>query len=263
MAQSDLRWRDNDPKVPTVDKHLQSVDVQKLIFQLRAGSVKDTSFLKDWDSGGPVWAFPAISTPNFIRGNGSFSGNGDRFRRDREFAFAWLSGELRARGSGIDPLCFIGDQLVFLLLFLTLAPLSSSDGEHRSPMGATFRPGATFRNYLGHLKKACFLTGTTIERYTPAVRDAPKGLRCALRRPFKFPNFIYTHDLFRIINGLCCEDRFALIAFASFLFSLRVSSEALCLRRARPDDRLAEFVPQGEKVLIGAHRSGGDDCLII
>ena len=93
--------------------------------------------------------------------------------------------------------------------------------------GATFRPGATFRNYLCRLKKACFLTGAAIDWYTPAVRDASKGLRCAFRRPFKFPNFIYTQDLFKIINGIGWEDHFALIACAYFLFILRVPSEAM------------------------------------
>ena len=79
--------------------------------------------------------------------------------------------------------------------------------------GSTFRPGATFRNYLGHLKEACFLTGSPVEWYTAAVRDVSKGLRCAKQSSFEFPNFIYTQDLFSIINGLGWEDTFVKLAF--------------------------------------------------
>ena len=38
---------DNDSKGPTIAKHLQSIDIQKIIFQLRVDSVKETVFLKD------------------------------------------------------------------------------------------------------------------------------------------------------------------------------------------------------------------------
>ena len=111
--------------------------------------------------------------------------------------------------------------------------------------------------------KACFLTCSAVGWYTAAVRDVSKGLRCAKKSPFKSPNFIYTHDLFSIINGLGWEDSVALLAFFSSLFSLGVPSEALCLRRARDSDRLADFVPQSDKVLIGARGCGGVLCLII
>ena len=113
------------------------------------------------------------------------------------------------------------------------------------------------------LEKACLLSGTSVGRYTLAVRDASKDLRCALRRPFNLTNVIYTQDLLRIINGLGWEGRFALVAFTSFLFSIRVPSVALFLRRARPEDRISEFAHQGGKVHIGTRRCAFIDCLII
>ena len=122
---------------------------------------------------------------------------------------------------------------------------------------------ATFRNYLGRLEKACFLTGSSAGWYTDAVRDASKGFRRSGRSPFKFPNFIYTRDLFRIIDGLGWDANFSKLAFVSFLFSLRVPSGALCLRRARETDQLAEFFHHLDNVTIGARICGGDPCLII
>ena len=55
---------------------------------------------------------------------------------------------------------------------------------------------------MRRLKKACLLTGTSADWYTALVRGAPKGLRCAQKSPFKFPDFIDTQDLLRIINGV-------------------------------------------------------------
>ena len=129
--------------------------------------------------------------------------------------------------------------------------------------GSIFRPGATYRNYLGHLKQAFSLTGSPVDWYTAAVRDVSKGLRLSKKASFKLPNFIYTQDLFKIANGLGWGDTFSKLAFVSYLFGLRVPSEALCLRKARDPERLADFVPQSDKVLIGARVGGGTLCLII
>ena len=54
-----------------------------------------------------------------------------------------------------------------------------------------------------------------------------------------------------------------LLAFISFLFSLRVPSEALQLRRAFHDDPISEPVGQSEKALIGVRKFLGPDALII
>ena len=47
----------------------------------------------------------------------------------------------------------------------------------------------------------------------------------------------------------------------SFLFSFRVPSETLHLRRAYRNDRVAEFSPQAEKTLVGIRSVGGTDYL--
>ena len=129
--------------------------------------------------------------------------------------------------------------------------------------GSSFRPGRTFGNYLGHLRKGCLVFGSSLDWDTTAVRSVAKGLKSAHRIPFKFPNFIYTQDIFTIVNSIGWQSEFAQIRFISFLFPLRVPSEALLMIRAFSDDPIERFVPQADKVLIGTRSWNGIDCLII
>ena len=70
LWQSALRWRDKDPKGPTADKPLQSVDVQKMLLQLRADSVKDALFFKGWDSERDRLGIPDAFGAQLPRGGG-------------------------------------------------------------------------------------------------------------------------------------------------------------------------------------------------
>ena len=126
-----------------------------------------------------------------------------------------------------------------------------------------FGPGRTVRNYIGHIKKACALADCTLSWYTPSVREITMGLRFAKKAPFKYHNFIYAQDLYRIINFLGRIDIFAQLAFLACLFSLRIPSDAIPMRRARPSDRIPDFPPQADRVLIGARECQGAACLII
>ena len=129
--------------------------------------------------------------------------------------------------------------------------------------GSTFKPGRTYRNYLAHLRKACLLIDSSLEWHTPRVRKVARGLKQGRRIAFQFPNFLYTQDLFTIINKLGWGSRFAQLSFISFLFPLRIPSEALFLRRAFSGDRINEFSPQNDKVLVGVREFKGCGCLII
>ena len=124
-------------------------------------------------------------------------------------------------------------------------------------------PGRTFRNYLSHLKKACFLAELSLERCTPAVVGVSRGLKAAQNKAFTFPNFLFTADLFIIINDFGWHDEFAQLCFISFLFSLRIPSEALVMRHAHPEGRISEFVAQQDKVLIGVRKFQSLDALIV
>ena len=49
----------------------------------------------------------------------------------------------------------------------------------------------------------------------------------------------------------------------SFLLSLGIPSDALCVRRAHDSERLAEFAHLRDKVLIGVRPFSGADCIIL
>ena len=264
LWQSTLCWREKHPTGPMIASNLKQLNIQKMIKQLRVDSVEETAFFKEWDEerarlGLPkdfdqllprakISALAEIGADTAVIENFLLLGSRVNYVRSAQ-------GSLRCVSSGINSYAS----------YCTLTCKDFFPPSERNVIlwGSTFKAGATFRNYLGHLKKACFLTGSPVDWYTPAVRDISKGLRLAKKCSFKFPNFLYTQDLFKIINGLGWEDTFSLLAFTSYLFSLRIPSEALCLRRARDSERLADFVPQADKALIGTRICGGATCLII
>ena len=174
-----------------------------MIRQLRADSIPETSFFKEWDEerarlGLPrdlgrllrraqmaqlaeTWA-DTSAIENFLR-------LGARVNCVRS-----VDGSIRCVSSGIN-------SYASFFSLVCKPPLPPTE-ENAIPRDSTFRQGATFRNYLRHLKKECFLTGSPVGWYTSDVRDISKGIRCAKKSSFKLPYFIYTQDLFCIIDGL-------------------------------------------------------------
>ena len=264
LWQSALCWREKNPADRTIAKNLQEVDLAKMIKQLRVDSVPETSYFKEWDIERARLGLPKDFSSRPPRAQmGLLADTGADTAVLEHFLLLGtrvnyvrsVEGSLRCVSSGINSYASFCS-----LVCRPFLPPTEANVLHWSSI---FRPGATYRNYLGHLKKACFLAGSPVDWYTSAVRDVSKGLRLAKKGSFKFPNFIYTQDLFRIINGLGWEDCFSKLAFVSFLFSLRIPSEALCMRQAHDSERLADFVPQGDKVLIGVRVCGGAPCLIV
>ena len=100
------------------------------------------------------------------------------------------------------------------------AALPSSVGDTVILRGSCFRPGRTFRNYLFHLKKARLLTECSFDRCTTAVREIARGLKHAKKNSLQFPNFIYTQDLYNVINHIGREDEFSQLAFISPFLAL-------------------------------------------
>ena len=86
---------------------------------------------------------------------------------------------------------------------------------------------------------------------TPAVRTIAAGLENAQDRSFAFPNFLFSKDILVIADHEGLDSPFFQLAFLSYLFSLRVPSETLVIRRAYADDPLTEFIPQPDKALMG------------
>ena len=124
----------------------------------------------------------------------------------------------------------------------------------------TFNPGKTFCQYLAHLQKASALLDHTTEWLTPTVRQLEKGRKNAQDLSSKFANFIKSTDLISLLTFLKLDSEMGHACFISFLYALRAPSETLRLVRALADDRLAEFIPQEEKALIGPANTKGPSC---
>ena len=127
---------------------------------------------------------------------------------------------------------------------------------------AFFSDNGTFYNYTLHLQKVCFSLGLSSAWLTPAVRHIAKGLKKCQDKSFKFPNFIRSRLLIRLIKSESIEAEFAQACLLSFLFSFRVPSETLELRRAFRNDRLTEFSPQKKKALMGIRLVGKQVYLV-
>ena len=91
--------------------------------------------------------------------------------------------------------------------------------------------------------------------------NVSRGLRAADKGRFRFPNFIRSELVIRVINFEPMNSRFAQLAFFAYLFALRVPSEALILRRAFEDDILELEAPQLEKELIAAREVGSQTLI--
>ena len=117
--------------------------------------------------------------------------------------------------------------------------------------GALFKPNPTYGLYLSHVQKAFHVLGRPVDWLTPRVRAAATGLKNLQNNSFRFPNYIFSDDLLRILEKMKLNSELGAICYLSFLFSLRIPSETFEIRRSFLDDRISEFPPQSEKVLIG------------
>ena len=97
-----------------------------------------------------------------------------------------------------------------------------------------FNDTDTYGNYVSLLEKACFSIRFSTTWLTPAVRHAARGLKKCQDRSFRFPNFIRGRLLAKIAAHETDRGEFAQACFFSFLFSFRVPSGTLQLRRAFP-----------------------------
>ena len=127
-------------------------------------------------------------------------------------------------------------------------------------------PGRTYKNYLSIRKKECFLLEMDTKRDTPAIRTISQGLGNSQGRSFafpNFPNFIYPNDILNIGGQEGGNPPFSQLAFISYLFSLRLPSETLEIRRAYADGPMAEFLPQAGKALMGVVKYKGHQMIVL
>ena len=126
-----------------------------------------------------------------------------------------------------------------------------------------FKGGACFSNYVGYVRKACHYLDHPLSWDTAAVKNAVAALKLQGSGNFRFPNFIRSEFVARIAAKETRDGPFAQLSFISFLYALRVPSEALVLRRSFWDDDLTGFAPIRDRALIGVRGSPGQECLVI
>ena len=127
---------------------------------------------------------------------------------------------------------------------------------------ATFRCTPTFGLYLNHVKKAAVLLGQDTSWHDTEMKAIAKGLANAQDKSFAFSNYVFSQDLMGILEWETWHSPLAQVAFLSYLFSLRVPSETLHLRKATKYDKLLKFEPQEQKVLMGIQRMDDTEVLV-
>ena len=130
---------------------------------------------------------------------------------------------------------------------------------------SVFNNTATYGNYVTLLERCCFFLHFPTTWKSPCIRHIAKGLAKCQDKSFRFPNFIRSPLLLRIIShetSVNGPSEFAQAAFFSFLFSFRAPSETLQLKRAYATDLLDDFSPQEDKALIGIRFSDGSPFLV-
>ena len=78
--------------------------------------------------------------------------------------------------------------------------------------------GRTFENYIGFLRKSFFFLDKPVTWFSPAVVNVSRGLRAAGKGRFRFPNFIRSELVIRVVNLEPLHIQFAQLAFCAYLF---------------------------------------------
>ena len=128
---------------------------------------------------------------------------------------------------------------------------------------SVFNDTATLGSYMALLAKACFSPRFSTTWLTHAVRHVARGLQKCQDRSFRFPNFIRIRLVAKISARESHRIEFAQARFFSFMFSFRIPSATLQLRRSFSTDHVEGFAPQLEKALIGVRTIDGQQSLSV
>ena len=95
------------------------------------------------------------------------------------------------------------------------------------------------------------MLGRPLGWLTPGAKALSRGRKNAQDISFNFPNFIQAAGLLILLRWSMLDSQAGQGYSLSYLFGLRVPSEALCLARAFAGDRITEFANQEGESLIG------------
>ena len=155
----------------------------------------------------------------------------------------------------------IGCYLSFCSL-LAIAPFPPT-AEVVAQWSAVFPPGKTFSIYLSHLSKACNLLGFDSSWKNEVILSIAKGIRNRPTGKDKFHNSLEPASLERIIRHESWESEFARLRYVTYLFMLRLPSDALTLTRAIANDKLLATETSSAPSLIGLREFLGEKRLAL
>ena len=144
----------------------------------------------------------------------------------------------------------IGHSALLQILRITGMPPFPANERTIVEWGAIFNTGATFSNYVGYIRKVCFFLGESLAWDAAAVSNVIEALKLQGAGKYRSPNFIRSDFALRVLVRDSRGTILAQICYISFLFALRVPSEALQIRRAYMDDDLTSFDPVKDRALI-------------
>ena len=128
---------------------------------------------------------------------------------------------------------------------------------------ALFSPGKTYSLYVGHLNTACQLLEIDSSWRTDTIRDIAKGLAKKAAGKERFHNSLAPSLLDRLIRSESWESELARLAYVTFLFMLRLPSEALILTRAMSDEQLLSPGCPSSPAVIGLREFQGEHRLVL
>ena len=126
-----------------------------------------------------------------------------------------------------------------------------------------FSPGKTFALYVNHLVKACHLMGIDNSWKTDIITALAKGLRNKVNPRVRFHNSLAPKILDKIIRHETWSSELARLCYVTFLFLLRLPSEALPLTRALPNELLLSPDIPSSKAVIGLREFQGEKRLVL
>ena len=141
-----------------------------------------------------------------------------------------------------------------------------------------FQSPGTFANYLGYVRTACLLIGTQVDVFNePAVRRAKVAIEKRNLRPAREPKFIQVNVVAAIMRHVVARANqhyriYALLYVITYVFLLRLPSEALPIKAGRNPGENCIFEEEGDLVLqlcrrhvhvCAAVRNGSRKCCAV
>ena len=126
-----------------------------------------------------------------------------------------------------------------------------------------FRGGRTFSLYLSHLEKVCAVLGVDAHWRTAPVIAAVRGLINLGSARERFHNVLSSEDFQRFMRHETFTSEFGRLGYVSYLFVLRLQSEALPIVYAFDGEPLLSRSGPFAKSTMGLRRVNNEDRLVL